>query len=259
MQPASANTAGHEGPPAVTRYGTALSAKLGSGTPRRGGRCRSEVQSPGAARSAFLWPCARGCAIGRPGCRIGTFPGPRAAQHPLLLPPLFILRSWRIGCRPGHEHEESVPWLANQTPPKPGELQGQRSASDPPPHQQEPGWLCHEGRSLKSIQCDSPAPLRLGMASLPCLPCLEWDTARGHDKILSLPRDLGYASTSWGEPALGTQLLALRDSGMISPSLHAPNPGLPRGHGGLETSPPAGGTATPQPLPPSRYQPSIPP
>lgn len=37
---------------------------------------------------------------------------------------------------------------------------------------------------------------------------------------------------------------------MISPSLHMPNPGLPRGYGGVETSPLAGGTPTPQPLPP---------
>lgn len=208
MQPASANAAGHEGPPATTWHSTALPAKLSSGTPRRGGRCHSEVQSPGAALSTFLRPCSRGCAIGRPGCRIGTFPGPHAAQHPLLLPPLFILWRWRIGCQPGREHEESVPWLANQTAPKPRELRGRRSASDPLPHQQEPGWLCHTGRSPKSNQRDSPAPLRLGMASFPCLPCLEWDMARGHNKILSLPRDLGYASASRGEPAAGTELLA---------------------------------------------------
>lgn len=37
---------------------------------------------------------------------------------------------------------------------------------------------------------------------------------------------------------------------MISPSLHMPNPGLPRGYGGVETSPLAGGTPTLQPLPP---------
>lgn len=127
---------------------------------------------------------------------------------PFVLPPLFILRPWRIGCRPGCEHEESVPWLANQTPPKPEELQGQCSASDLLPHQQEPSWLYRKGRSPKSIQHHSPAPLRLGTASLLCLPCPEWDNGEGHDKIPSLPRDVGYASARWGEPAPGTQLLA---------------------------------------------------
>lgn len=77
-------------------------------------------------------PCVHapglGCAILKAGCSIGTFPRPRAAPHPLLPPAVFILRPGGIGCRPGREHQESGPWQTNQTPPKPGEPQGQRSA-----------------------------------------------------------------------------------------------------------------------------------
>lgn len=115
-----------------------------------------------------VWPShvpPPGCAIGRLGCRIGTFPGPHAALHPLHLPPVFILQPWRIGCRPGREHEESGPQLANQTPPKPGELWGQRLASD---------LLLPDS----SAQYTSSGLLSQGMASPCACAALGWDAAR---------------------------------------------------------------------------------
>lgn len=108
-------------------HGTKLHQEL-PGIPQQC-RCPARRRAP-----AHPWahPCVRapglGCAIPKPGCSIGTFPGPRAAPHPLLPPAVFILRPGGIGCRPGREHQESGPWQTNQTPPKPGEPRGQRSA-----------------------------------------------------------------------------------------------------------------------------------
>lgn len=134
---------------------------------------RRSVPQRGEARGPTMFP--PGCAIGRLGCRIGTFPGPHAALHPLRLPPVFILRPWRIGCRPGREHEESRPRLANQTPPKPGELWGQRLASDP---------LLPAG----SAQHNSSGPLLQGMASPCACTALRWDTVRdGRPRRSSVP------------------------------------------------------------------------
>lgn len=109
----------HEAPPGMAWDATAVPV-LG------------EAESPGTpwAHRACVRAPGLGCAILGPGCSIGTFPGPRAAPHPLLPPAVFILRPGRIGCWPGREHQESVPWQTNQTPPKPGEPQGQRSASE---------------------------------------------------------------------------------------------------------------------------------
>lgn len=111
--------------------GTAPSSQALPGSAQHHSAAAHHAQTVSAAARRVAQPSSPpGCAISRLGCRIGTFPGPHAALHPLRLPPVFILRPWRIGCRPGREHEESGPRLANQTPPKPGELWGQRLASD---------------------------------------------------------------------------------------------------------------------------------
>lgn len=86
-----------------------------------------EAESPGTSLGSSLRPCA-GARLCNPQARLQHrhIPGAPGAPHPLLPPAVFILRPGGIGCRPGREHQESRPWQTNQTPPKPGEPQGQR-------------------------------------------------------------------------------------------------------------------------------------
>lgn len=135
----------HEAPAGISRDARAVPAP-------------GEAEKPPAHPGAH--PCVRapglGCAILKPGCSIGTFPGPHAAPHPLLLLPCLSFGPG--GLAAGLAASTRNPGRGKQTK-----------------HRLSPGSPSASAR-LPSFFPSWPAPprreklLQLGIASLPCPP-----------------------------------------------------------------------------------------
>lgn len=149
----------------------------------------------------------------------------------------------------------------------PGGLAAGRAASTRNPghssltkHRLSPGscgasaWL--QIRSFQPALPSTPALACSRREWHPPVPALPWDGTQqgtgGHNGVLSLPRGLGDSVASWGQAAMGTKHALLKGQRDELPLLPCSQPGAAQRVRRGDTSPSAGGNATPQPLPPPK-------